>query len=64
MRQQVFVLRRVNPVMTTREHGDSAAGQTSAVRCLIDAARQSRCDDETRVAEIAGNCARKFQTSP
>jgi hypothetical protein len=37
--QQILMLRRINPVVTTRQHRDRAAFDRRAMRGLIDAAR-------------------------
>ena len=60
-REQIFMLGRIDFVMSASQHGDRAARHAGAMRGLIDAARQARDDDETGLAEIAGQRAGEFQ---
>ena len=59
--EQIFMLRRINPVVTAGQYGDRAAFDGRAMRGLIDAARQSGDNNKTSLPEIAGDCAREFQ---
>jgi len=59
--QQIFVLRRIDPVVPAGQHRDRAAVEAGAVRRLIDAACQARGDDKTGLTEIMCQLAGEFQ---
>jgi hypothetical protein len=54
------MLRRVNLVVTTGEHSDSAAGQGGLMRGGIDAARQAGRDNVSRFAKRTSKTLREF----
>ena len=59
--QQILVLGRIDAVVAAGQHRDGAAGEAGAMRGLVDAARQTRDDDEAGGAEIARELAGEFQ---
>ena len=59
--QQILVLGRIDLVMTAGQHRHRAAADAGAMGRLINAARQTRGDDKTGVAEIARQLACEFK---
>jgi hypothetical protein len=55
------MLGRIDLVMTAGQYRHGAAFDAGAMRRLIDAARQSRRNDETGLAEIARQRAGEFE---
>ena len=62
LRQQVLMLRRIDPVMSAGQHRHGAARDAGAMRGLIDAAREPGGDDEAGFAEIARERACELQS--
>ena len=60
-RQQILMLRRIDPVVAACQHRDGAAFDRRAMRGLIDTACQPGDDDEAGIAEIARQLAGEFQ---
>ena len=56
------MLGRIDPVMTAGQHRHRAAVDAGAMRRLVDAARQSRGDDESGLTQIARQPPGEFQS--
>jgi hypothetical protein len=61
-RQQVLVLRRIDPVTPAGQHRDRAARNAGAMRRLVDAARQPRDDDKAGLAKLTRQRGCEFQS--
>jgi hypothetical protein len=60
--QQIFMFGRIDFVVSARQHSDCAGIERHAMRRLIDAACEARCDGKSRIAEIPRDGLRELQS--
>jgi hypothetical protein len=60
--QQIFMFGRIDFVVSARQHSDCAGIERHAMRRLIDAACESRCDGKSALPRSARDGLRELQS--